>query len=141
MESKNTGPIRIVIIQTSVMGDMEALMYFDRFSIEGDQDYALFNLYNEEVEIVVVPNFPQLFFTSHLVGHDSRKIAASIKSKNSEAIVFALTNLEVSSENTQLDGVIHKSTMPSGFAARVARAFLDGQTREQLVAMVKQIGG
>lgn len=125
---------RIIIICSGVMPQLEMRPFFDDLGINVNNDYLLFNVFGEHVLREISPNIPQLVLTSYVPEIISAfDIAERIKEINSQAIVFAFTFSEISVEKSTLDGVIKKMKIRRNFPSEIARMFLNGCTRENLI--------
>ena len=96
----------------------------------------------EEVIRRIVPNSPQLIFTSHIDGvFDSRDIAREIKEINPLALVFALTNSKSPEPQDlrALDGVFSKDTAGRERVNVFTGKFLAGESRANLLELFKRI--
>ncbi len=130
---------RMIVIQVSQMARAEARTFFDRNGVIEVKDYLFFNMFNQDVLSQITPDSPLLVFTSHRNDVvNASNVATKIKSINPSAIVLALTTSELTAtEQENLDGVISKWSNNKR-ASRIAKLFLSGVPREQVIAEVQK---
>jgi len=132
----------ILLIKASEISHMAASRQFDRFGIVRDEHYLLFcyDAPEDFMSQISIKKEPQLVFSSHLEFgvFDSVGLARKIKSINPNAIVLTLTSSEVRrKEHDELDGVIRNSFENADIPHLVAKAFLAGKSRAEIVAMIR----
>ena len=131
-------PNAILVIQTSSVGGMEARDIFDEHGVKRNINYLYFNTFNDLVAQHIVPDMPQLVFTSHVDRvFDSRRVAKEIKEINPTALVFALTTSLAPKPLEDLDGVCSKDTHGRQMAISLAKQLLAGKNRIEILRSFK----
>lgn len=132
--------IPILILELSWVGPIAYHLLFDEQDITCGSDYQ-FVLGLSHLLDLITPNSRQMVFVSHdehqMNGHD---VAYQIKELNPKAIVIATTIPEFRCEDrpgSKLDGVIYVGVKPHDLRTTLAKAFLAGTSREQLIKLMR----
>ncbi|MES2216562.1 MAG: hypothetical protein V4481_04685 [Patescibacteria group bacterium] len=131
-------PNSILVIQVGSEAAHVVAGFFDQNDLSLYRDYLFFEDFSQEVFMQLTPEVPQLVFTSHAQGVNAHEVASYVKEVNREAIVIALTSVEVPDcEDSHLDGVLTKPMASPKPPAEVAKAFLAGASRTEIIRLVE----